>query len=151
MKLIFLFLVHMCLSTFASSIEASFTPNDFLSAQPTYNENYFVLKREGGSQAVENFRSFLNENLPFEGDINLTAQSTAREVKSIRLTFKNKQGLDIKMQFTGFDRFEIRWKLDDQGNISHCTYKVNDQDPEYLAIDSQKDNHRVRVKYNEQH
>ncbi len=144
MKLIFLLLIQISLHPFTSWPGQNLAPL-------TYNEHYFVLKREGGSQAVQNFRTFMEENLPFKGDVNLTANSTAQEVKSIRLSFKDKKGLDIKLQLTGFERFELRWQLDEKGKISYCTYRVNDKEPKYLAIDKSKGNHHVRVKYSETH
>ena len=111
------------------------------------NEHVFILEKTGGKKAIEQFRQFLSDNLHFDGKVNLSAKANAANIEGITLSLKNNSGTDIKLQFSGFEQFKIRWKLDEQQKPFDCTYQLNQDEIKELPLNSQGGKSKIRSTY----
>ena len=114
------------------------------------NKHIFVLKKEGGQKAVEQFRKFLANNLHFDGKVNLSAKANTVTIQGFKLSLKNSSGVDIQLQFSGFETFELRWKLDEQQKPYDCFYQLNQEEAKPLPLNNQDCKSKIRSKYHHQ-
>ena len=136
----------LCLLTILF-FELPFSLTIDLGGDSTDQEHVFVLQKTGGKKAIEQFRQFLSDHLHFDGKINLSARASTAQIDGFTLSFKNDSGVDIRLQFTGFDSFEIRWKLDEQQKPYNCTYQLNQDEIKELPIDQEGGKSKIRATY----
>ena len=113
----------------------------------TDNEHVFILEKAGGKKAIEQFRQFLSDHLHFDGKVNLSSRASATNIEGITLSFKNNSGIDIKLQFSGFEQLKMRWKLDEQQKPYDCTYQLNQDEIKELPLSSQGGKSKIRSTY----
>lgn len=50
-------------------------------------------------------------------------------IRKIKLHLKHQEGLDWRIQATGFNHLEIRLHLDEADKVTHFTYRLNEKGP----------------------
>lgn len=108
-------------------------------------EHSIVLYSAKGRAAVDEFNDYLTKNLT-QLKHELISTATKSEIKKFTLKLDNRYEADFRMLVNGFEKLELHWETDADGELKDMWYRIDSKEVKKLDF-SKSSKFSVRVKH----
>lgn len=113
-----------------------------------FSDYAIVLESNKGRSSVVVFDEYLKNNLS-QLKHEFTSTSNQTEIKKFSLKLDNRYEASFRMQVSGFDKLELQWEANEEGEIRNMWYRLDKKEIKKLDF-SKSSKFSVRVKYKHQ-
>ena len=116
--------------------------------EENWDEFGVILESAKGRNSADAFGRYLDEHLS-QLDHEFSSSSSNSAIRKFTLKLDNRLAANFRMQVLGFEKMEIRWKSNSDGEISDMWYRIDDKEVKSLDFSSDQ-RFSIRVKHRHQ-
>ena len=137
----------LCQFTSIASINAASEEVCMAAITDTSLTNYhYIIEPQGGKKALDAFNSALENSL--DDSINTRSSSSVvdGQIRKFNLDIGNPKGANVKIQLTGFEKFEVWWRVDADKKLYDLTYRFDNGEKRIITQNDLEGSRKVRVR-----